>query len=295
MTLHQDTSDLSNLPENLHLAILNALPDGLCFSDLKGRILFWSQAAEQISGFTTAEAMSSRKPEQVLSYSDSDGHPIAAPSFELAQTMQQNCFIRHKNGFHLPVQVRRIPLLSPIGAPLGVLDIFTSRAKASSHHELHDVDTTHASGTVLSANELVDMVAHAIHRQEKTAAPAGFLLVKIDNLAEQSRRYGPAAAQRLISLVVETALRCMHRDSWCGQWNDGLILMVLTGHGEAETQKLADRLRSLIKSSQFRWWGEVIDVQVTVGTTLVHKNDAPDHLIRRLERALASQSPATAR
>ena len=292
MTIHQHTPDLSELPETLHLAILNTLPEGLCFIDLKGRIRFWNRAAEQISGFTAAEAMSSRKIDQVLSYSDSEGHPIAPASFELAQTMERSndSFIRHKNGFHLPVRLRKLPLLSDVGAPLGVIDVFTSRTKAGSPPVSQNFDTELSTGTALSTKELVDLIASAIHRQERNAASAGFLLVEIHNFAGQSRQYGPEAAQKLTSLVVETALRCMHRDSWCGEWSEGHILLVLTNHGEPETQKLADRLRSLIQSSQFRWWGELISLRVTVGTTLVHKGDHPDQIIRRLERSVASQS-----
>ena len=74
---------LPDLADDLYLALLHSLSEGMCFLDPKGAIRFWNRAAEEISGFTATEALGARKLDDILSYCDETGHAMTvAPVIE---------------------------------------------------------------------------------------------------------------------------------------------------------------------------------------------------------------------
>src|SRR5262245_19008750 len=122
-------TQFAHLADELHLALLQSIPDGMCFIDLGGTVRFWNDAAEQISGFSIAEAVCSMHSGDVFSLNSSDGELIDLLQFpevtaECAQP--HTAFLRHKDGHHIPVVVRLIPVLTVSGEPFGVLYLFSA-------------------------------------------------------------------------------------------------------------------------------------------------------------------------
>jgi PAS domain S-box-containing protein len=100
----------------LYKRILDNISDGVYFVTLDRKIVFWNKGAENITGYTAAEAVGRACYDDFLSHEDEKGHtlcdtgcPIALIS-ETKEPLQRNLFLRRKDGGKLLVEEHISPL-----------------------------------------------------------------------------------------------------------------------------------------------------------------------------------------
>ncbi|MEO8099763.1 MAG: PAS domain S-box protein [Acidobacteriota bacterium] len=249
-------------PEEIHLALLQALPDGMCFTDLRGTVRFWSGAAEQITGFSVAEAVCAQHPEDVFFLSDPDGQ--ATRHIETGIDTPGNYFLRHKDGHSVPVLVRRLPVSRLNGEPMGLLHLFTLPA-----------------GSIARTEAQREGMANLLEQHESRRG--GVLIIQIDAFEDIVKRFGPEASEKVRDLVDRTTAVCLKDGDASRELKDGVFLASVATASLSSLQDVADRIRLLIQSARMRWWGEPVKVTVSVGGTLIHPRDAPADALRRAE------------
>jgi len=113
--------------------ILDALPDGAYITDPDRKILFWSRAAERITGWPAQEVASHRCADNILVHVDKDGHPLCGDEHcPLRRAMVTGViseepllvFAQHKQGHRIPVEVSVAPLRDPLGRTVGGIEVF---------------------------------------------------------------------------------------------------------------------------------------------------------------------------
>jgi len=249
-------SERSLSVEEIHLALLQAIPDGMCFMDLNGSVRFWNDAAETVSGFSIAEAVCAPRGEDVLFITDSDGRRVN-PHLVVAGAVDGKPgihFLRHKDGHHLPILLRRVAVRTRNHEPMGVLSLFARSESYSSQAEPRNH----------SAGQWPDPGSH----------PAAILVIQIDNFERTSLQLGPEAAEKLFLLVEQTTTGCLKDDDWCGRVRDGVLLASIMTASPQYMLELAERLRVLIQSSRIQWWGEEVQITASIGAALMHPHDA---------------------
>jgi diguanylate cyclase (GGDEF)-like protein/PAS domain S-box-containing protein len=285
--------ELPDLADDLYLALLHSLNEGMCFLDAKGAVRFWNHAAEEISGFTATEALGAHRLEDVLSYCDEAGHamPVAPIVETLADGKERTGrrFLRHKNGHRMPVRTRTILVRSGTGVHLGAMDLFQTLGDPSPRplpvanaSELSEESSEDEACEFLTAQ--LKLRAEQIHHHGR---PFGVLLVDIDGLGRQDQRFGREAGDRLLSMVERTTSMCLRSEDVCGRWGDDTILVLLYLPDEERLQHVADRLLGLIHSSRIQWWGETVSVTVTIGGSMFHADDSEHTVVRRVEECVA--------
>jgi sigma-B regulation protein RsbU (phosphoserine phosphatase) len=134
--------------------ILDALADGAYITDVNRKILFWSQAAERITGWLSGDVVGHSCADNILVHVDKDGHSLCGqehcPLHRSIVTGQPSSeplliFAQHKQGYRIPVQVSVAPLREPAGKTVGGIEIFRDltgmmedlrRAKVIQDHSL---------------------------------------------------------------------------------------------------------------------------------------------------------------
>ncbi len=109
--------------------ILDTVADGVFTMDSSGRITFWSNSLERISGFTSGEAIG--KTCSVLNFSTCIGTKgVRNP--ELCGVLKGNkpsgsreCFLKHKNGHDIPVIKSASAVKNKAGDVIGVIEAIT--------------------------------------------------------------------------------------------------------------------------------------------------------------------------
>ena len=83
--------------------LLDNLREGVYFTDLDRRVLYWSKGAERISGFPAAEVVGRRCSDNILTHVDQEGCALCAGECSLKAAMEDGeprdseIFLHHKN------------------------------------------------------------------------------------------------------------------------------------------------------------------------------------------------------
>ena len=125
--------------KELYLNIINNLRDGIYYVDCERHIRFWNQAAEKITGYTAKEILGKACYQSELNHIDETGTPlcnVGCPLFASitdGKQRQHRVFVRHKEGYRIPVHVNVFPIQKD-GEIVGAAEVFTKElVKAASH------------------------------------------------------------------------------------------------------------------------------------------------------------------
>jgi PAS domain S-box-containing protein len=264
--------------EELHLAVLQALPEGMCFVDLRGAIRIWNVGAGEITGFSAAEAVCARSVTEVFFLSGPDGQPLlTVVDFDDGAI----AYLRHKDGHSFPVAVWRLSVRTQDEAPMGTLIRFTVPESASRVAPMVGEDKRSSRGEG-------GIVAPSLRWPEGIGRPGGLLLIQIDGFDVVEHRLGPEAAEKVISLVERTTGHCLNTNETCWRLPGGSVLALV--HSGERLGSLAQKLRMLIQSARFQWWGESVSSTVSIGGTRLGPHDTYEAAIRRVEDCIVRSS-----
>lgn len=124
---------MNNKPLGLSNVILDSLNDGVYVCDTERRILYWSKAAERITGWTAADVVGRKCSDGILCHIDKDGHPLCGEEFcPLHRSMVTNqssrspalVFGQTKGGGRVPMVVSVAPIHDDDGQVIGGVETF---------------------------------------------------------------------------------------------------------------------------------------------------------------------------
>ncbi|MBN2577785.1 MAG: SpoIIE family protein phosphatase [Pirellulales bacterium] len=113
--------------------ILDSLSDGVYVCDRDRRIVFWSKAAERITGWPAGDVVGRRCLDNVLCHIDKDGHPLCGEEFcplhramvtGTTSTVPIIVFAQGKEGRRIPTQVTVAPIHDSTGQIIGGVETF---------------------------------------------------------------------------------------------------------------------------------------------------------------------------
>jgi PAS domain S-box-containing protein len=113
--------------------ILDALADGTYITDADRKIIFWSRAAERITGWSAREVVNHGCADNILVHVDKDGHQLCGrehcPLHRAMVTGEMSqepllVFAQHKQGHRIPVEVSVAPLHDQAGRTFGGIEVF---------------------------------------------------------------------------------------------------------------------------------------------------------------------------
>jgi DNA-binding NtrC family response regulator len=201
-------------------AIAQQLPEGLFTTDPAGRITFWNQAAQRITGWSPEEALGrdcSLLAGDAVSGCFCGEGPIRCGLATQGRT-SKTCTLRAKDGRLLSVVKNAVTLLAPDGRPVGALETFTA-VEASSQPPACERPVSLPSapgpgGMVGSHPVMQDLYAtiNLVARSEATVMILGESGAGKERVAEAIHRGSPRAAGPFVRVscaaLEEKALAC---------------------------------------------------------------------------------------
>ena len=100
----------------LYHQVLDNIADGVYFVSVKRKIVFWNKGAEEITGYTSAEAVGRACYDDFLNHEDEKGHALCDSGCpimlipEAKKPLQRNLFLRKKDGGKVLVEEHISPL-----------------------------------------------------------------------------------------------------------------------------------------------------------------------------------------
>lgn len=283
----------------LHLELLDSLPDGVWFADRQGIVRFWSKRAEAITGFSANEVLGAPFGE-ILSYCGETGAP--ATSVPLRETLDDklerhaHMFLLHKHGHRIAVELQTMPVRSETGEIIGAREVLREskdiaslvrRGRVLNQYGLWDAQIESASQEYMSMQ-----LELRLEHFRKDGIPAGALLIAIDKLGDRDRQMGREARDQLLRMVSRTTLLCIRFTDIAGRWEDDSVLAIMEASTIDNLRIAAERIRALSAASRIRWWGEEVQVTVTIGCTMFQTGDTAALLTERLTNSVEAGTKA---
>jgi PAS domain S-box-containing protein len=110
--------------------ILDALEEGVYFTNKKRQITYWNKAAEKITGFKSNEVLGKWCSEGLLCHVDDKGKSLCADECPVAKTLEtgevykKEMYLHQKDGSLRPVHVTITPVFGNNNETIGAVEIF---------------------------------------------------------------------------------------------------------------------------------------------------------------------------
>jgi PAS domain S-box-containing protein len=246
--------------------ILDALQIGVSVLDLQRKIVFWSDGAEQITGYTRMEVLGHLCTDNILQHCNHTSCEMCAEKCPIATALRDArpveavSFIHHKSGHRAPVHSWAIPLRNRHGSIIGVIQTFEGEV-AINGPDPND-QSMKQGGWIDDATGLPNPAMMHSHLRETLGSftelhiPFGVVCMEVHELDRVRARYGQEAVTSLLQVVARTLRNTVWPTDFVGRWHEGRFLVILCGCGEDALEAVTGRMRRMMSSATIVWWGD---------------------------------------
>lgn len=287
----------------LYKTLLDNLYDGVYFTDLDRRIKYWNKAAERISGFSADEVLEKKCSDNVLMHVDFEGNSLCLGSCPLKESLQDSkprqdkVYLHHKEGHLVPIRVSIAPICDEVGNVIGGLETFqdvTHEMATLKEVEVLKEQAYIDSLTKIGNRRYCDLMLEKRFRelQFSEEGSLGIMFFDIDHFKNFNDQYGHKVGDLVLKMVARTLMNSMRTYDFVGRWGGEEFLAITPNVPQDQLWRLADRYRTLVKQSSYNISEEKISITVSVGATLVHKNESKDDALARADALLYKSKSA---
>jgi diguanylate cyclase (GGDEF)-like protein/PAS domain S-box-containing protein len=282
--------------------ILDGLQIGVSVLDVQRKIVFWSDGAEQITGYARIDVLGHSCTENVLLHCNQTSCEMCVDTCPIASALRDGRpvesmgFIHHKSGYRTPVRTWAIPLRDKRGSIIGTIQTFEAEFAAASPDPNDRKMKEH--GWLDEVTGLPNQAMMQSHLRETLGTftevhiPFGIVSLEIHDLDRFRASYGQGAARSMLQVLARTLRNTVWPMDFVGVWGDGRFLSILMGCSEEALQTVCQRILSMMASATIRWWGEDLSVAVSIGCAGAQAGDTVESLLQRVQQALTQSHVA---
>jgi len=285
--------------------ILDGLQIGVSVVDLQKKIVFWSDGAEQITGYARIDVLGHSCAENILLHCNHidcemcTGKCPMATALHAARPVEAMSFIHHKSGHRTPVHSWAIPLRDKQGSIIGIIQTFESEF-AVAGPDPND-RSMKERGCLDDITGLPNQAMMHSHLREilgtfaELQIPFGIFCVEIYELNQFRARFGQKAATSMLQVLARTLRNAVWPADFVGRWSEAQFLVILSGCDEGALQSASQRVLKMMASATIPWWGEELSVAISMGRTSALPGDTVESLLQRAQPPLGENQAAPGR
>ncbi len=285
-----------SIKEKLYKNILDNLYDGVYLVDLDRRITYWNKSAEFMTGYKSSEIVGRHCWDNILMHVDLEGRSLCHGPCPLARSMkedrmlEQEVYLRHKDGHRAPVLVRASPLRDAAGQVIGAVEIFsdntpriTLKQKVEELQKMALLDPLTGLGNRRYAELTVHTKLDEMHRYDSRF---GVLFLDIDFFKKVNDTYGHETGDKVLQIVAKTLQNGVRSSDTVGRWGGEEFIAFISHMDGWALSGLANKLRRLVEKSNFYEGQALINVTVSIGATVSKMEDTVEDLVRRADQLM---------
>jgi diguanylate cyclase (GGDEF)-like protein/PAS domain S-box-containing protein len=285
---------------DIFYTILDSLPTGVCLLGRDGRIHFWNQGAEAITGYLRHEVGGRFSRESILGQCNDQGCILCGASCPFAASMQDGkprearIQLHHKQGHQVPVRMQIAPIRDRHGSLLGIAENFDAQKLALDRDRRQD--NLAAYGCVDEITEIPNHSFTQFHLQENLASfsqyqlPFGIMLIQVDRLEQFRASYGRRAGDAILRVVAQTMRNTLRPSDFLGRWEENQFLAILMNCAGQQVENVGQRTRKVVSCAKLHWWGDQLPVTTSVGYATAQPDDTAEVLLERARQSVSQLS-----
>ena len=281
---------------DFYKTLLDDLYDAVYFVDPDRHILYWNHAAEALTGYAATEVVGKRCSDDVLCHVDESGRSLCRSECPLARSMKlgtrskADAYLRCRDGHRVAVSVRVVPILDEHGAALGAVEVFSDIALRKRlerrNEELKKMAYLDPLTRLVNRRFLDSRIRQSMEELALFGRSFGVALMDLDKFKEVNDSFGHKCGDIVLEHVARTISSSFRAGDTVGRWGGEEFLAILPDVDADATRRMAERCRTLVRSSLVTVAGTALYPRVSVGATLITRNDLADSLFRRVDQAL---------
>ena len=280
--------------------VLDSLQTGVSMADRSGKILFWNQGAERLTGHKRHEVVGRSCRDNILVNCNGQGCVACGAACPFTLTMREGkpqeakMQLRHKEGHPVHVLMRIAPLRDSHGSIIGIAESFDEQ-KFESERE-HNRHTLAAHGCVDETTRIPNHDFTQFHLSENLSSfaryhlPFGIILIQVDRLEHFRAAYGRQAGDAVLRVVAQTMGNAFRPSDFLGRWADDQFLVILINCGDSGVEQTWERIRKMVTCAGLRWWSDELSVTTSVGYATAQAEDTIESLLHRAQSSLHQSS-----
>lgn len=276
--------------------ILDNLYDGVYFCDFSRKITYWNRAAEKMTGYKAEEITGTHCWDNVLTHVDENGENMckhedcpAMKAMRDKQMVEKEIYLKHKEGYRIPIVTRVSPILTEDGKVEGAVEIFSDNSaklaafqKIEKLEELAFIDQLTGVGNRRYSEIKIGAKLEEIRRYA-WAHDFGVLFLDIDHFKIFNDNYGHEVGDAVLKMVAKTMFANIREEDFVGRWGGEEFVLTISAVGNKELYGIAEKIRKLVASSNFQHNGETLHVTISVGATLAKRGEEIETVVKRAD------------
>jgi diguanylate cyclase (GGDEF)-like protein/PAS domain S-box-containing protein len=292
----EQQDDSARDAQSFHAKLLDSLFDGVYFVDVDRRITYWNRGSENLTGYSAAEAVGRHCHNNFLSHVDAKGCALCKEGCPLFHTIQDgerrqaDVFLRHKSGQRVPVCVRTAPITDELGHITGAVEVFsdiTARRRVEKRVLELEGLAFRDSLTSLPNRRYTELkVKQALEESRQFDRTFGILVLDIDHFKKVNDDYGHDAGDAILATVAGTLAKSLRDNDLAGRWGGEEFLILVSDMSWDRLREVSERCRALVERSEVTHGSKAISVTISIGATLLRKEDSFESAVRRADQLM---------
>ncbi len=271
--------------------ILDSLFDGLYTVTRERKITYWNQSCEKITGYTSDEMVGTHCYDSPLKHVDKDGKNLCRDGCPLSWAIahrtnhEDEIFLRHKDGYRVPVNVRVAPLYDSTGQVNGASELFRdstpSGAIADRISELEDLAMLDPLTQLANEKYAKEQIQQYLAEMQRYPIKVGVALFKIDNINVLLKQHGKQAFDQFQVVAGQTLKRNARPLDLLARLDEGLFLGLFRNVSDNPLHMACEKMRLLFMQSYFHVEDELVSGTISAGAHCLRKDDSYDSIIKK--------------
>lgn len=284
--------------EPIYRRMLENLYDGVCFIDLEKRIIYWNRGAERITGRLARQLYGLVVGSDLLQQYNEDGLPLTDEACPILATLadsqarEAEVYLRHAEGYLIPVLVKTFPLHNTERQMIGVAEIFSDNPnllRTRLREKRLEQTTAYDALTLIGNRKHLERKLQAAFMEfQSSGNPIGILFADIDHFKTFNDTYGHNVGDKVLRAVANTLRHNLRDTDTCGRWGGEEFLVILHNMDWRLLENIAEKLRLLVNQAIVEIDHQPHTVTISIGGTLARPNDTLETLIHRADKLMYS-------
>lgn len=283
--------------------VLRRLTDGVYIVDRDRRILFWNEAAEQMTGYTAGDVVGSCCKDDLLRHVDHDGKCLCENGCPLIAIMEDgiprdaHVYLNHQNGHRVPVHVRGTPVFGSHNQVIGCVEVFSDDTQRLSMMDrlaqLECQAYLDPLTGLANRRHFDETIAKSIERYHRNPKKTfGLMLIDIDHFKKVNDFYGHDIGDELVRMISRTLSGHCRAYDTAVRWGGDEFALIIEDIDKITLQAMAHRMQNTVSRSSLEYHECHITVSISLGMTLVLPDDDEQTIFKRADQLLLAAKEA---
>jgi diguanylate cyclase (GGDEF)-like protein/PAS domain S-box-containing protein len=279
--------------------ILDNLYEGVYFCDWERKISYWNKAAEKLTGYKAVDMIGAHCWDNILMHTNNKGENLckdencpAVRAMKEQRLVEEEVYLKHKDGYRIPVLTRISPMKDGNGKVTGAVEIFNDNSNKISAfkqieklEQLAFIDALTGVGNRRYTEIKINTKLEEMNRYS-WANQFGLLFIDIDHFKEVNDTFGHDNGDKVLKVVSKTLMNNLREEDFVGRWGGEEFIIMIASMDNKALYNIADKLRGLIEHSHITLPDKHITVTVSIGATVAKREDDLDSVVKRADNLM---------